>query len=55
MHSFSGFRPDKEVSSNYRFACGIEYTMLESFRLKQGIEDVGFIIPISDSECSQVS
>ena len=36
---------DKEVSSNYRFACGIEYTMLEKLQVKAGIEDVGFIIP----------
>ena len=36
---------DKELSSNYRFAAGVEYTMLEKLRFKAGIQDAGFLVP----------
>lgn len=36
---------DKELSSNYRFATGIEYTMLERIQFKAGIQDAGFLVP----------
>ena len=36
---------DKEISSNYRFAAGIEYTMLERLQFKAGVEDAGFLVP----------
>ena len=36
---------DKEISSNYRLAAGIEYTMLEKLQFKAGVEDAGFLVP----------
>ncbi|MDP4238957.1 MAG: hypothetical protein Q8904_05730 [Bacteroidota bacterium] len=36
---------DKEVSSNYRFATGFEYQMLQSFRVKLGAYDSGYLVP----------
>ncbi|MBN2765069.1 MAG: hypothetical protein JXR27_01770 [Paludibacteraceae bacterium] len=36
---------DKEISSHYRFAAGIEYCMLEKITFKAGIQDAGFLIP----------
>lgn len=36
---------DKELSSYYRFAAGIEYLMLEKISFKAGVEDMGYAIP----------
>lgn len=36
---------DKEVSSNYRFASGFEYKMLQNFNVKLGAYGSGYLVP----------
>lgn len=36
---------DKEISSNFRFAAGVEYTMLNTLTLKVGAQYLQYIIP----------
>ena len=36
---------DKEVSSNYRFATGFEYLMLQNFTIKLGAYNSEFLVP----------
>ncbi len=39
------FQADKEVSSNYRFAIGTEYSMLNFLTVKGGIYHNGYLVP----------
>jgi hypothetical protein len=36
---------DKEISSNYRFATGFEYSMLEFMKVKMGIYTIDYTVP----------
>lgn len=36
---------DKEISSNYRFATGLEYTMLEFLTIKMGAYHTDYLVP----------
>ncbi len=36
---------DKEVSSNYRFATGFDYRMLQNLIVKLGVYDIDYLVP----------
>lgn len=39
------FQTDKEISSNFRFACGTEYSMFSLLTVKAGIYHNGYLVP----------